>query len=186
MRIAFSGDASTAGAHGQVLSHDIVVARMRLVACGHCGQPTSRAGICNVCVNAHAPLPEGYEPPTYTLTTAGGTEMSRADDPKITTTTGKPASIEDGPAPEPIDPVTRQHGAYWVLTEEERGKGFVRPVRDSYTHSKCGSLTKMGRALAETYAREPSFYGSTFCVKCRAHFPVSEFLWDRTQETVGS
>jgi hypothetical protein len=31
--------------------------------------------------------------------------------------------------------------------------GWIRPYRDSYIHDKCGALTKMGRALSETYAR---------------------------------
>jgi len=50
----------------------------------------------------------------------------------------------------------------------------------------CGVSTRMGRAIAETYARNPSFYGSTFCVGCNKHLPVSEFVWDGTEETVGS
>jgi hypothetical protein len=32
----------------------------------------------------------------------------------------------------------------------------------------------MGRALAETYARDPYFYSGTFCVACGAHFSVGE------------
>lgn len=121
-----------------------------------------------------------------------------------------------------------QQENYLVLSEEERQKGFVRPVRTSYIHvgkrptyptrpltpeeqeryqqcsyvcfeeypknetivgkfwtqeqinSGCGAVTKMGEALAETYARDPSFYGGTFCVQCQSHFPVGEqgeFIW---------
>lgn len=79
-----------------------------------------------------------------------------------------------------------QHADYWVLSAEERAKGFVRPVRKSYTHVSCGSVTTMATALAETYARDPNFYGATFCVSCRDHFPVSEFRWVGTDEVVGS
>lgn len=82
-----------------------------------------------------------------------------------------------------------QQEAYLVLSDEERAKGFVRPVRTSYIHEKCGAVTTMGLALSETYAREPSFYGATYCVACGAHFPVGkdgEFLWDKTNEKVGS
>lgn len=43
----------------------------------------------------------------------------------------------------------------------------------------------MGRALSETYARDPKFYVATYCVHCRAHFPAEEFLWDGTNEKVG-
>jgi hypothetical protein len=75
---------------------------------------------------------------------------------------------------------------YLVLSEEERAKGFIRPVRNAYIHDKCGSVTTMGQALSETYARDPKFYGATYCCACRAHFPVSEFLWDNTDERVGS
>lgn len=128
-----------------------------------------------------------------------------------------------------------QNKAYLVLSEEERQKGFVRPVRNSYTHvgkspkyplrdltedeqkqyaqfgyvkyeeypeelkplsgrfwtrkdlnGRCGTTTTMGQALAETYARNPKFYGSTFCVHCGAHFSVDEFVWSGTDEPVGS
>jgi hypothetical protein len=106
-----------------------------------------------------------------------------------TTTDGKPPApgTENTGAPQPIDPKTGQHGAYWVLSAAERAKGFVRPVRDTYTHVKgCGSNTTMGIALAETYARDPSYYGSTFCCACGRHFPVAEFVWRGTDERVGS
>jgi hypothetical protein len=79
-----------------------------------------------------------------------------------------------------------QQETYLVLSEEERAKGFVRPVRRSYVHDTCGAMTTMGRALAETYARDPKFYGGTFCATCGDHFPVAEFLWDGTNERVGS
>ena len=47
----------------------------------------------------------------------------------------------------------------------------------------------MGEALAETYARQPDFYGGTFCASCGTHFPVGadgEFVWDGTTERVGT
>ena len=73
-----------------------------------------------------------------------------------------------------------QQRDYIVLSEAERAKGFVRPVRDAYRHLKCGKITTMSRALAETYARDPSFYSGTFCTTCGKHFPVGadgEFTW---------
>ena len=85
-----------------------------------------------------------------------------------------------------------QQKAYVVLSEEERGKGFIRPVRRSYVHDKCGVVTTMGYALAETYARDPYFYSGTFCCGCHAHFPIGpaemggEFVWDGTDERVGT
>ena len=105
-----------------------------------------------------------------------------------TTTDGKPPrpGFETAAAPAPIK-LNGQHEAYWVLSEAERAKGFVRPVRCSYKHTKCGSVTTMGRAIAETYARDPSYYGATMCVNCGRHLPVGEageFVWmDGNRET---
>jgi hypothetical protein len=82
-----------------------------------------------------------------------------------------------------------QQEKYLVLSDEARAKGFVRPVRHAYRHLKCGAVTIMGQALAETYARQPNFYGGTFCVNCGTHFPVGpdgEFVWDGTDEKVGT
>lgn len=101
---------------------------------------------------------------------------------------------------------TGQHKSYIVLCDEERRKGFVRPYRDSYKHvgaerqlvtddgvdshrvraGGCGTVTTMGRALSETYARDPGFYGATFCVGCSRHSPVAEFVWTADGAQVGS
>ncbi|WP_414461785.1 hypothetical protein [Hyphomicrobium sp. DY-1] len=83
-----------------------------------------------------------------------------------------------------LKPNGQQEG-YVVLSEAERAKGFIRPVRRTYVHQKCGVATKMGQELAETYARDPYFYSGTFCVGCRSHFPVGEdgeFVWDNGQK----
>ena len=77
---------------------------------------------------------------------------------------------------QPVD----QAEAYLVLSQEERAQGFVRPLRTSYVHEACGATTTMNLAIAETYAREPGFYGATYCVRCRMHRPVGadgEFVW---------
>ena len=79
-----------------------------------------------------------------------------------------------------------QAEVYLILSEEERAKGFVRPLRQVYLHSACGAVTKMALPLAETYARWPKFYGSTFCVCCSKHRPVGEFTWDQDGSVVGS
>lgn len=100
-----------------------------------------------------------------------------------------------GVTDDPNDPGLRKiedsgmQETYLVLSKEERAKGFVRPVRTSYTHEKCGGVTTMGLALAETYARDPKFYGGTFCVSCGSHFPVGasgEFYWTDTDQKVGT
>lgn len=142
---------------------------------------------------------------------------------------------------DPNDPGLRQirpdgqQENYLVLSEEERTKGFVRPVRTRYRHvgqgpknptrpltdeekeryaavgyvafeeyppddsavcgrfwteaqlkGGCGTVTTMGQALAETYARDPKFYGGTFCCGCGKHYPVSEFVWEPDGSPVGS
>ncbi len=138
------------------------------------------------------------------------------------------------------DPPTGQHADYIILCEEERAKGFVRPVRHAYEHvgkklrgtlekldepyvsngqeythidrfmvgghksgtyltakevrsvehcgyyGGCGTVTTMGQALAETYARDPHFYGATFCCTCNKHLPIHEFVWKGTTEVLGS
>ena len=162
---------------------------------------------------------------------------------KKCTTDGRPPEkgYENAPTPQPIGP-SGQAGAYWVLCEDERKKGFVRPVRDSYKHvgspgpkyelrdlteeektrykefnyvkfeaypeserpitgrywtqhdlsrinNGCGTVTTMGRALSETYARKPDFYGSTFCCACGTHLPVGEhgeFVWTADGTRVGT
>jgi hypothetical protein len=85
-----------------------------------------------------------------------------------------------------INPSTGQQKGYVVLTPEERAKGFVRPVRQAYTHKTCGTDTHMGLSLAETYARDPGFYSGTFCVFCKNHFPLDQFVWLGTDEQLGS
>lgn len=142
---------------------------------------------------------------------------------------------------DPNDPLLKEtepsgmQVAYLVLSDEERAKGFVRPLRRSYKHvgekpthplrdltaeeherldqykyvsfeaypdadssatgrfwtaeqlrGGCGATTTMGLALCETYARDPKFYGGTFCAVCGTHKPVAEFRWTEDGEVVGS
>lgn len=108
--------------------------------------------------------------------------------------------VDDTPIP--------QHKKYLVLSDEELAKGFVRPVRRSYKHvglevevrkymedgttsnkahvGGCGTVTSMGLKLCETYARNPKFYGSTYCTHCMKHLPVEEFTWTEDGQVVGS
>ena len=68
-------------------------------------------------------------------------------------------------------------GRYWTQAQLDAvGKG-------------CGTVTTMGRALGETYAREPGFYGSTYCCGCGMHRPVGahgEFVWEPDGSRVGT
>lgn len=106
--------------------------------------------------------------------------MSKA--PALCTTNGKP--VDEVRAAQTND--VGQHDGYIVLCPDERAKGFVRPCRSAYKHNTCGSITRMGQALSETYARDPTFYGSTFCVECNKHLPVNEFVWTVDGTQVGS
>lgn len=123
--------------------------------------------------------------------------------PALCTTNGKPvAEVRASQTNE-----TGQHEGYIVLCPDERAKGFVRPYRDSYKHvgrlddivndagdvvlkdhrlGGCGAVTSMGRALSETYARDPKFYNATFCSQCNRHLPVAEFVWTEDGQQVGS
>lgn len=125
-----------------------------------------------------------------------------AEAPKMCTTSGRPVAEVRAEQTESVG----QHKDYIVLCPDERAKGFVRPARNKYIHvgvggheidpndmskhgrtdGACGVLTVMGSSLAETYARDPKFYGSTFCVGCNQHLPVAEFVWDGDGEVVGS
>jgi len=105
-----------------------------------------------------------------------------------------------------VGPVGSQHPLR-DLTDEEKARysefGYVKyevyPPSDSSVVGKfwtqqqldsvgkgCGTVTTMGQALAETYARDPKFYGGTFCCGCGKHLPVGEFVWEGTEERVGS
>lgn len=114
---------------------------------------------------------------------------------KLRRTQLDPPSEPTGTTTDRDDPALRQskpngqQERYLVLSADERARGFVRPVRTSYVHQVCGAVTRMSTNIAETYARDPEFYGSTFCVGCGKHYPVGlrgEFLWDGTIEKVGT
>lgn len=63
-------------------------------------------------------------------------------------------------------------------------KDFIN--KNSHTGG-CGVETRMNEKIAETYARDPKFYGATYCVGCQKHLPVAEFVWsDNEIDEVGS
>lgn len=65
-------------------------------------------------------------------------------------------------------------GRYWTQADLDRA------------NAGCGAVTTMARAIAETYARNPEFYGATYCIKCQMHKPVAEFVWEPDGSIVGS
>lgn len=92
-----------------------------------------------------------------------------------------PGKTESG-APTDEKLADGQLADHFVLCPEDRAKGYVEPYRASYIHEKCGTLTRMPAACAETYAVQPEYYGSTFCCGCGGYFPVGangEFVWDK-------
>ena len=110
-------------------------------------------------------------------------EVPPVDRSKRCMLSGKPETPEH----REIDPRTGMQKDYVVLCPDERKKGFVRPVRRAYRHLRCNTVTTMGLALAETYARDPGFYdGGTFCCACRAHFPLDQFVWKDDGTKVGT
>lgn len=60
--------------------------------------------------------------------------MSTTSDPKDLRLT---RGVDDAPVP--------MAQTYLVLSDDERAKGFVRPVRRSYVHTVCGGETTMGK-----------------------------------------
>ena len=89
-----------------------------------------------------------------------------------------------------VDTTPREQSkAYLVLSDEELDKGFIRPIRTSYLHLICNTVTTMSYELAATYARQPNFYGATYCCRCSMHLPVGpdgEFIWEPDGSKVGT
>jgi hypothetical protein len=112
------------------------------------------------------------------------------------TATGRaPTNPDEASVPDSRQLPDGQYADHWVLPEEERAKGFVRPVRLSYRHvgneviKGCGGVTTMGKSIAETYARQPTYYGTTYCSGCHQYLRVGatgEFVWEGTAEKVGT
>jgi hypothetical protein len=196
----------------------------------------TQSGGVSLISSARLPVWEMLKPEIQTAWAAAAAAV--VDAPKLAkvTLSGKPADprFDNTGAPGPINPITGMHTDYWVLSPEERAKGFVRPIRDTYKHvgrrpkhplrdltpeehesydrfgyvkyetypegdslagcfwteetlrSGCQGTTTMAHALAETYARDPKFYGATFCATCQKHYPVEEFHWEGSVEQVGS
>lgn len=147
--------------------------------------------------------PEEIAERTTKLTDSIVEAVRKDETPALCTTNGRPvAEVRANQTNE-----TGQHDGYIVLCPDERAKGFIRPYRDAYQHvgraepvtddvgipphtvrraGGCGTVTTMGRALSETYARDPYFYGATFCCGCNRHLPVAEFVWTADGQQVGS
>ncbi len=113
--------------------------------------------------------------------------MSKADDPKRSTTHGVTPGHEDGSAPGPIDPKTGQHVSYWVLSAEELAKGFVRPVRQSYVHvGTAGPQQPLRDLTDEEKERFATCNYVGFEAYPESESPVTGRFWTRAQlDSVG-
>ena len=74
--------------------------------------------------------------------------------------------------------------AYPESDSSVTGRFWTQAQLDAKANA-CQGTTTMGRELSETYARDPYFYGATYCVHCSKHLPVAEFKW-LDGDTVGS
>ena len=78
------------------------------------------------------------------------------------------------------------------VSDEERAKGFVRPVRTTYRHVLCGGQTSVPLPIAEIFARDVSAYNGTFCCYCGQQFRLTDsegdpaFLWVPDGSPVGT
>ena len=68
----------------------------------------------------------------------GETRECKPDAEERTMTDGSPETADH----REIQPNGQQKG-YVVLSETERAKGYVRPMRSSYVHDACGAVTTM-------------------------------------------
>lgn len=72
----------------------------------------------------------------------------------------------------------REDGQYENYPTIEDGE-FEQEPRETYVHADgCGTKTTMSVELAESVARDPEYYGKTYCAGCQEHVPVSEVEWE--------
>lgn len=90
--------------------------------------------------------------------------------------------MTDDPPPEDFDyGERRDDGQFENHPTIDEGE-FEQEVRERYIHEACGGETVMKRHIAESVARDPEYYGSTFCSKCGDYYPVEEFHWKEDGE----
>lgn len=85
--------------------------------------------------------------------------------------------MTDDPPPEDFDYGERKEDGQFENYPTVDDGEFEQPVRESYVHEGCGGTTTMTGDLPESVARDPEFYGKTFCATCGVHVPVEEVHW---------
>lgn len=76
-----------------------------------------------------------------------------------------------------------------ALTAEEVAAGYIRPLRDRYTHGRCGKVTVLTKVVADSFARLPGGFGKIWCAACRGGFrsgPDGDFTWVEDGSKVGT
>ena len=58
------------------------------------------------------------------------------------------------------------------------------PESRTYRHIKCGNETTVGEQSFEVFSNPMSSMEQTQCSSCNAMFPISEFEWSDTGETI--
>lgn len=70
-----------------------------------------------------------------------------------------------------------QYDQFGYTHYEEGDQRFWTKDRLERSKRRCGVVTTMGFKLSATYARDPRFYGATYCCGCGMHYPLNEFHW---------
>lgn len=97
------------------------------------------------------------------------------------------ADVNTGPGPSgPAD--SAPPSGFPVLPPHVRAAAPVRPVRYFVVHRPTGTVAELPRDVAETLARDPTFYRDLWAPATHALHPVGEFIWKDTDppEVVGS
>lgn len=58
-------------------------------------------------------------------------------------------------------------------------------TQEQLDNKGCFGVTTMNSSISATYARNPKFYGGTYCTRCAKHLPVEEFVWLEANGTMG-
>lgn len=90
--------------------------------------------------------------------------------------------MTDDPPPEDFDYGERKEDGQFENYPTTDEGDFVQSVRDTYVHEECGTSTTMLGDLPESIARNPTYYGKTFCTTCGKHVPVEEVHWEEDGE----
>jgi len=74
--------------------------------------------------------------------------------------------------------------AFEVYPENESPKTGRFWTHKDLDNQSCGVVTKINKSISETYARDPWFYGATYCCRCNMHRPLDEFVWEPDGESM--